>query len=162
MDGWQLSLSLCRSHSYSLRVRRAEAGAKLTGLPQRRAQTDRQSGRIAACSRDLFPPSLPLYVTAKKLRHALQRMSQQQQLVRCLPFLLKNDMTGFTLWTFPQLTVAVPWTHGSLHSNASVLDTAEAGNGVSAALRRRCQIDNLPKSKRSLAAILSINDQLPG
>lgn len=30
MDGWQLSLSLCRSHSYSLRVRRAEAGAKLT------------------------------------------------------------------------------------------------------------------------------------
>lgn len=37
-------------------------------------------------------------------------------------------MTSFTLWTFPQLTVAVRWTHGSLHSNASVLDTAEAGN----------------------------------
>lgn len=78
------------------------------------------------------------------------------------PFLLKNDMTGFTLWTFPQLTDTIPWTRGSLHSNASVRYTPEVETGCSRSPGECCQITIFSKSKPSSAAILSINVLLPG
>lgn len=78
------------------------------------------------------------------------------------PFLLKNDMTGLTLWTFPQLTDSVPWIRGSLHSNASVPHTPEGETGCSRSTGDCCQNKISPKSKPSSAAILSINVLLPG
>ena len=78
------------------------------------------------------------------------------------PFLLKNDMTGFTLWTFPQLTDTVPWVRGSLHSNASVLYTPDGKTGYYRSPGECCQITIFAKSKPSTAAILSINVLLPG
>lgn len=78
------------------------------------------------------------------------------------PFLLKNDMTGPTLWTFPQLTDTIPWTCRCLHSNGSVPDTPVAKTGYYRSPGNCCQIQIFFKSKPRSEAILSINVLLPG
>lgn len=46
-----------------------------------------------------------------------------------LPFLLKNDMTGLTLWAFAQLTDTILQTRSFLHSNACVPEHPCAESG---------------------------------
>lgn len=56
-------------------------------------------------------------------------------------------MTGFTLWTFPQLTDTIPWIRGCLHSNATVAYTPELEMGYCRSHGYRCQLKYFCKSE---------------